>query len=101
MVAGGIGQTPFLALAAEYLGLRRYGDPPRQVPQAAKVTLCYGGRSLAYLAGIEDFQRLGVEVLLSTDDGTAGQHGLVTELIRPVVNRRPGPAASSVADRSR
>ena len=31
MVAGGIGQTPFLALAAEHLGLRRYGSPPRAV----------------------------------------------------------------------
>ena len=30
MVAGGIGQTPFLALAREYLGLHAYGDPPRQ-----------------------------------------------------------------------
>ena len=29
MVAGGIGQTPFLALGQEYLGLRQYGDPPR------------------------------------------------------------------------
>ncbi len=33
MVAGGIGQTPFLALAREYLGLHRYGDPPRSVPR--------------------------------------------------------------------
>ena len=32
--AGGIGQTPFLALAREYLGLHAYGDPPRQVPRA-------------------------------------------------------------------
>lgn len=85
MVAGGIGQTPFLALAREYLGLHAYGDPARQVPRAGKVTFCYGARSAAYLAGVDDFQRLGVEVRLSTDDGTAGHHGLVTDLIRPVV----------------
>ena len=36
MVAGGIGQTPFLALAREYLGLHRYGDPPRSVPPGKK-----------------------------------------------------------------
>ena len=62
MVAGGIGQTPLLALAREYLGLHAYGDPPRQVAPRRKVTLCYGARSREYLAGVEDFRRLGVEV---------------------------------------
>lgn len=85
MVAGGIGQTPFFALAREYLGQRRYGLPARQVPRAEKVTLCYGCRTGALLAGVEDFRRLGVEVHTSTDDGTAGHHGPVTDLIRPVV----------------
>jgi dihydroorotate dehydrogenase electron transfer subunit len=81
MVAGGIGQTPFPALAQEQLGLRRYGDPPRAVSPARKITLCYGARSAEYLAGIEDFERLGVEVRVSTDDGTRGHHGLVTDLL--------------------
>ena len=85
MVAGGIGQTPFLALAREYLGLHAYGDPPRQVPHARKVTLCYGARSREYLACVDDFRRAGVAVQLSTDDGSLGHHGLVTDLIRPVV----------------
>jgi len=85
MVAGGIGQTPFPALAREYLGLHAYGNPPRQVPRAKKVTLCYGARSGEYLAGLDDFERAGVEVRLSTDDGSVGHHGVVTELIGPVV----------------
>jgi dihydroorotate dehydrogenase electron transfer subunit len=85
MVAGGIGQTPFLALAREYLGLHRFGDPPRNVPRAEKITLCYGVRSAEYLAGTEDFQRLGVELRLSTDDGSLGHRGLVTELIESAV----------------
>ncbi len=85
MVAGGIGQTPFMALAREYLGLHCYGDPPRSVPRAKKVTLCYGVRSAEYMAGVEEFRRLGVEVRLSTDDGSLGHRGLVTELIEAVV----------------
>lgn len=85
MVAGGIGQTPFLALAQEVLGLRTYGDPARQAPRAKKVTLCYGVRSQEYLAGVEDFERAGVDVRLSTEDGTRGHCGLVTDLVRPVV----------------
>ena len=82
MVAGGIGQTPFLALAGEHLGRRRYGDPLREVPRVSRVTFCYGARSAAYLAGIEDFERLGVEVQIATDDGSRGRRGYVTELLR-------------------
>jgi dihydroorotate dehydrogenase electron transfer subunit len=85
LVAGGIGQTPFLALAQECLGLKTYGDPVRQMPRASRVTLCYGVRSEEYLAGVADFERIGVEVHVSTDDGSAGRPGFVTDLIRPVV----------------
>ena len=91
MVAGGIGQTPFLALAREYLGLHRYGYPPRSVPKAKKVTLCYGVRSAEYLAGAEDFKRLGVDLRLSTDDGSLGHQGLVTELIEPALKTSADP----------
>ncbi|OHB66662.1 MAG: dihydroorotate dehydrogenase [Planctomycetes bacterium RBG_13_63_9] len=89
MVAGGIGQTPFRSLAREYLGLHAYGERPRHVPRARKVTFCYGARSAEYLAGVEDFERCGIEVRLSTDDGSTGHHGLVTDLVRPVVEQSP------------
>ena len=89
MVAGGIGQTPFLALAREYLGQRTYGDPPRNVPAAKNVTLYYGARTKDYLAGVTDFEQAGVEVRVSTEDGSAGHCGLVTDLVRPVVRRSP------------
>lgn len=86
MVAGGIGQTPFLALAAEHLGRKRYGNPPRAVPQPKRITLCYGARSGEFFAGVDDFQKMGIDVRLSTDDGTAGHHGFVTEVLRQVFN---------------
>jgi dihydroorotate dehydrogenase electron transfer subunit len=86
MVAGGIGQTPFPALAREHLGLRRYGDPPREVAPAHRVTLCYGARTAELLAGVEDFERLGVEVRLATDDGTRGRHGLATDLLEELLD---------------
>ncbi|HEX5446787.1 MAG TPA: dihydroorotate dehydrogenase electron transfer subunit, partial [Pirellulales bacterium] len=90
MVAGGIGQTPFPALAREHLGQRSYGDPARAVPPVRRVTLCYGARTKDYLAGVADFEQLGVEVLVSTDDGTAGHHGMVTELLARVLDRAVG-----------
>jgi dihydroorotate dehydrogenase electron transfer subunit len=86
MVAGGIGQTPFLTLAKEYLGVQGFGDPPRSVEQAKKVSLCYGAKSAEYLAGLADFENLGVELWISTDDGSKGHHGLVTELIAATAN---------------
>jgi dihydroorotate dehydrogenase electron transfer subunit len=96
MVAGGIGQTPFLALAKEYLGRQQFGIPPRAVSAAQRVTFCYGARTAGYLAGIEDFERLGVEVLVATDDGSRGRHGLVTDLLRdtlqpPAPSPQPAP----------
>jgi dihydroorotate dehydrogenase electron transfer subunit len=108
MVAGGIGQTPFMALAREALVLRRYGDPPR-VPSAPvhKVTLCYGARSADYFAGVEDFRQLGVDVRLSTDDGSLGHRGFVTDLLRQVLGESsrvrvvccgPEPMMEAVAD---
>jgi dihydroorotate dehydrogenase electron transfer subunit len=42
------------------------------------------------LAGVEDFQRLGVEVRVSTDDGSAGHHGLVTDLVMSTLLESPG-----------
>jgi len=81
LVAGGIGQTPLLAVAAEYLGHRRYGDPPREPARARRAILCYGARSAVYHAGVGDFEKLGVEVRLATDDGSGGYHGLVTGLL--------------------
>lgn len=88
MVAGGIGQTPFMALGREALGLRQYGEPLRAV-QKSRVTLCYGARSQEYLAGVDDFRALGIDVRVSTDDGSAGRRGFVTDLLRSLLDEEP------------
>ena len=109
MTAGGIGQTPFLALAQEFLGRRRYGDPQRNVPLAKRVFLCYGVRTAALLAGVSDFEAIGCDVRVSSDDGTVGHHGFVTDLVghvldesrgadRRVVCCGPEPMMEAVAD---
>ncbi|HEV3341887.1 MAG TPA: dihydroorotate dehydrogenase electron transfer subunit [Pirellulales bacterium] len=88
MVAGGIGQTPFVALAREALGRRAYGSPAREISPLQRVTLCYGARTRDFLAGIDDFAAAGAAVRISTDDGTAGHHGLVTDLLRGVLSEQ-------------
>lgn len=81
-VAGGIGQTPFLGVTREALGLKSYGSPPRNLArQPETVSLCYGVRSKAYLAGLDDFQIPGLDLQIATDDGSFGHHGYVTDLL--------------------
>ncbi|MCH2596520.1 MAG: dihydroorotate dehydrogenase electron transfer subunit [Pirellulales bacterium] len=85
MVAGGIGQTPFLALGRQFLGGRKYGQPQVEVAPSAKVTLCYGVRTQDLLAGADDFSDCGIDLRLSSDDGSIGHHGLVTDLLEQVL----------------
>jgi dihydroorotate dehydrogenase electron transfer subunit len=77
MVAGGIGQTPFLALAKQVLGQKGYGGlPPRR--EAEQVSLWYGVRNKNHFAGLADFTGADVPAHLATDDGSQGFHGFVT-----------------------
>lgn len=92
MVAGGIGQTPFLSLGQEALGKRHYGTHRTLSQHADRVTLCYGARSAAYLAGVEEFQHVGIEVRIATDDGSLGHHGFVTDLLRELLAEGNGAA---------
>lgn len=79
LVAGGIGQTPFLAHIRQLLGQRGYGgQPPRRT--ANQVSLYYGIRTADLAAGVEDFRAAGATVHLASDDGSLGFRGLVTQL---------------------
>jgi dihydroorotate dehydrogenase electron transfer subunit len=66
LVAGGVG------IAALYLLARRL--------KSVGITpiLFYGGRSAADLVLRERFEKLGIEVFYTTEDGTCGERGIVT-----------------------
>lgn len=70
MVAGGIGIVPFYLLAASG---RQSGVRQR---------LLFGGRGKDDLPGLEDFKKLGIKIKISTQDGSIGKKGLVTELVK-------------------
>jgi dihydroorotate dehydrogenase electron transfer subunit len=106
LVAGGIGQTPFLAHVRELLGERGYGGrPPRRA--VGQVSLYYGVRTADLAAGVEDFRSAGADVHLASDDGSLGHRGFVTELLarheRPehLVGCGPGPMLRALADLAR
>ncbi|MBN9117999.1 MAG: dihydroorotate dehydrogenase electron transfer subunit [Planctomycetes bacterium] len=102
LVAGGIGQTPFLAYARELLGTRGFGgDAPRA--RTKHVSLYYGVRNAGLAACVEDFRAAGVDVHLASDDGSIGTKGFVTQLldshgkVGPLVGCGPEPMLHALA----
>src|SRR5262249_17819039 len=81
LVAGGIGQTPFLAHIRALLGTRGYGGEPAR-RQASRVSLYYGVRTADLAAGVEDFRAVGAAVHLASDDGSLGFKGFITQLLQ-------------------
>jgi dihydroorotate dehydrogenase electron transfer subunit len=69
LVGGGIGLAPLYYLAKAL------------VQKGEKVRLFAGGRNRDDILCITEFERLGVETYVSTDDGTLGESGLVTEVL--------------------
>ena len=102
LVAGGIGQTPFLAYIHHLLGTRGYGGHTA-CGYARRLRLYYGVRTAELAAGLDDFAAAGAEVHLSSDDGTLGFHGYVTQLLathdRPahIVGCGPEPMLHALA----
>src|SRR5260370_16080643 len=80
LVAGGIGQTPFLAHIRELLGQRGYGGQAAR-RRVGRVSVYYGVRSADLAAGVDDFRAAGATVHLATDDGSLGFRGFVTQLL--------------------
>ena len=94
LVAGGIGVTPFLAVTNEALGKRAYGESGRETPARSRsVSLCYGVRSAEYLSCVNLFEKCGAELHISTDDGSFGRHGFVTDTLKEQISGAPPPEA--------
>jgi len=91
-VAGGIGQTPFLALGRWWMGLGAYGEGSLEGPRVESATLLYGVRSGDLAAGVDDFRAAGIGVELATDDGSLGHHGYVTDLLESRLARGDRPS---------
>jgi dihydroorotate dehydrogenase electron transfer subunit len=77
LVGGGVGMPPLYYLAATLHRTR---------PQVA-VTLCYGGRTAADLLLLPAWEALGARLLLATDDGSRGHHGLVIDPFAAEITR--------------
>ncbi len=83
LVAGGIGIAPLLPLLDRLLP----GGSTEPVCTRRPVHLFYGARSGSELLSPDTFPREGLRVHWSTDDGTFGRRGFVTQLLAEVVER--------------
>jgi dihydroorotate dehydrogenase electron transfer subunit len=68
LVGGGVGLAPLYLLA-------------RELVKEHHVRLFAGGRTKEDVLCITEFERLGVETYVATDDGTLGDRGLVTQVL--------------------
>jgi dihydroorotate dehydrogenase electron transfer subunit len=65
MVAGGVGLAPFASLAETLRAA------------SVKTTLFYGARTGSELFYLDLFRNLGVELVLTTEDGSVGERGRI------------------------
>jgi dihydroorotate dehydrogenase electron transfer subunit len=77
LVGGGYGAAPLYFLAEE------------TVRRSVVTTVALGARRADGLIFVERFQRLGVKLLLATEDGSTGVKGLVTEAVITQIADRP------------
>jgi dihydroorotate dehydrogenase electron transfer subunit len=75
MVAGGVGLAPFVTLAEALLA------------RGTRTTLFYGARRAQDLHKIDVFERLGICVIESTEDGSRGTHGRITAPLEQELGR--------------
>jgi dihydroorotate dehydrogenase electron transfer subunit len=90
LVGGGYGAAPLHFLAQQSMAC---GIP---------TTVALGARRADDLVFVERFERLGVQLILATEDGSAGVKGFVTEAARSQLENRPtiyacGPEGMLVA----
>jgi dihydroorotate dehydrogenase electron transfer subunit len=77
IVAGGVGVAPMLFLASY---LQKNAD-------LSKCTVFLGGRTKHDMLCKNDFLKLGMKVLITTEDGSAGRKGLVTDILETSIKK--------------
>jgi dihydroorotate dehydrogenase electron transfer subunit len=73
LVAGGVGIAPLFPLAEE---LKRAGK---------SIKLFIGGKSREDILCEDDFRSLGIEIYISTEDGSYGKGGLITDILEDYI----------------
>ncbi|MFA5027909.1 MAG: dihydroorotate dehydrogenase electron transfer subunit [Candidatus Methylomirabilota bacterium] len=74
LVAGGVGVPPLAAFAAQIR------NPKSEIRHCA---VFLGGKTAEDILCVDDFRALGIEPHITTEDGSLGTRGLITDLLGP------------------
>jgi len=77
LVGGGVGIPPLVLLAEKLIASGMSTDPS----ESEHISVFLGARDAATLVCIDDFRAMGVDPVLSTEDGSLGVEGLVTDAL--------------------
>jgi len=75
MVAGGIGVAPLFSLA------QALKKPEGKRTRSTNLVVFIGGETQEDILCMKDFKKIGAKVMVSTEDGSVGTKGMVTDLL--------------------
>ena len=84
-----------LILVGGGTGIASLFELARRAARRGPVEVLLGAREEAGLMGLADFEGLGVEVRIATEDGSRGRKGRVTELLPEALERLPAAAVDA------
>ena len=90
LIAGGIGVAPLVALAEELA----YSVERIAYRKKIKTYVLMGAKSKSHILCESDFKKIGCEVLISTEDGSKGKRGLITDVLKDLLSAKRYPLPS-------
>lgn len=90
LVAGGVGVPPIAALARA-LAPGAGAEPPSAAHGPSSMVVFLGGKTAEDILCRPDFEVLGLTPRVTTEDGSLGSRGLITDLLAPFLSSSPAP----------
>ncbi len=92
LIGGGIGVAPLIPWAET---LR--GEKKKSASKLEEVIVLIGAMSRDQTLGIQEFKKIGIEAEVTTEDGSLGEQGMVTDLLEKELSVFGHPSASIFA----
>ncbi len=86
LVAGGLGIAPIFALADSLVNAKKTKAPSPE-GRAQNVLLFYGARTKEEVLCAGELASIGIDPVLSTDDGSSGKKGTIVRVLERYVSR--------------